>query len=155
MKRKIFIDGHLGMNPEEKTTTNGTKYVTFRLANHCYGDAEDVTYWFTVTVWDAALQKWCMNNLKKGSFVEVYGQYTDRVYVSNKTNQAEIGRDITARDVAFCGAPRREDDAQAGQTAPAQAAPESAPVPEAGAPKAQPMPEAPVADAPADDDLPF
>lgn len=161
--RSITVTGHLGNDPEVKTTSNGRQYTTFRLANHEYTDQENVTYWYTVTVWDSGLQKWCQS-LKKGSNVYVIGLPTDRTYKSTKTGTDEIGRDIRANDVGYIGGNKRDDDVQAGQTAPAQAAPiqESAPVQEAPA-KAKPAKAAKAATAPvaeavpdsADDDLPF
>ena len=161
--RSITVTGHLGNDPELKTTSNGRQYTTFRLANHEYTDAEGVTYWYTVTVWDSGLQKWCQS-LKKGSNVYVIGLPTDRTYKSTKTGTDEIGRDIRANDVGFIGGNKRDDDVQAGQTAPAQEAPinESAPVQKAPA-KAKPAkatntvstPVAEPASDGADDDLPF
>lgn len=149
MKRKLFVDGHLGNAPETKKTTRGTEYVTFRLANRIYTDPEDTTYWYTITVWDPAKQKWCMNNLKKGSFVEVSGDVTDRSYTSTKTNQSEIGRDITADYIGFCGAPRREDDNQTAQTAPQESPVQVAPS------DAKPVTPSAPKEASADNDLPF
>lgn len=119
MIRRIEIDGFLGTNPEVKTTSNGHQYTTFRVANRVYGDAENVTYWFSVTVWDSGLQKFCQS-LKKGSAVVVLGNYTDRTYKSNVTGMDEISRDIRAISIDFPSVGRREDDAQTAQTAPAQ-----------------------------------
>lgn len=119
MIRRIEIDGFLGTNPEVKTTSNGHQYTTFRVANRVYGDAENVTYWFSVTVWDSGLQKFCQS-LKKGSAVVVLGNYTDRTYKSNVTGMDEISRDIRAISIDFPSVGRREDDTQTAQTAPAQ-----------------------------------
>lgn len=151
--RKMIVSGHLGNDPEVKTTNRGTQYTTFRIANHEYTDGENVTYWFTVTVWEPTLQNFC-KSLKKGSLVYVDGEYTDRTYLSNKTNTTDVGRDLRATAIYFGqGGGKREDDTQAGQTAPAQAA--TAPAPETAAPaKAQPATAAPAENA-GEDDLPF
>lgn len=151
--RKMIVSGHLGANPEVKTTNRGTQYTTFRIANHEFNDGENVTYWFTVTVWEPTLQNFC-KSLKKGSLVYVDGEYTDRTYLSNKTNQTDVGRDLRATAIYFGLGNKREDDAQAGQTAP-----QAAPVPEQ-TPAPAPVVEQPTTDAaPAaeggDDDLPF
>lgn len=119
MIRRIEFDGFLGTNPEVKTTSNGHQYTSFRVANRVYGDAENVTYWFSVTVWDAGLQKFCQS-LKKGSAVVILGNYTDRTYKSNITGQDEISRDVRAISIDFPSVGRREDDAQTAQTAPAK-----------------------------------
>jgi single-strand DNA-binding protein len=121
--RKMIVSGHLGMDPEIKTTNRGTQYTTFRIANHEYADAEGVTYWFTVTVWEPSLQNFC-KSLKKGSLVYVDGEYTDRTYTSNKTGQIDVGRDLRATAIYFGqGGGKREDDSQVAQTAPMQETP--------------------------------
>lgn len=163
--RTIFVSGHLGNDPEVKTTSNGRQFTTFRIANHEYNDPENVTFWYSVTVWDNGLQKWCQS-LKKGSNVYVIGTPTDRTYNSTKTGFAEIGRDIRAIDVQYYGGARRDDDTQEANTVPAQAAPvqpasaqESAPLQEALSKKAPAKKaanfEPPAANEAADDDLPF
>jgi len=119
MIRRIEFDGFLGTNPEVRTTSNGHQYTTFRVANRVYGDAENVTYWFSVTVWDPSLQKFCQS-LKKGSAVIILGNYTDRTYKSNITGQEEISRDVRAITIDFPSVGRREDDTQTAQTAPTQ-----------------------------------
>lgn len=153
MIRTITIDGFLGTAPEVKTTSNGREFTTFRVANHAYGDAENVTYWFSVTVWEAGLQKFCQS-LKKGSAVIITGDYNDRTYKSNVTGTDEIGRDIRATAIHFPTVGRREDDSQAGQTAPAT--PQEAPA-QASPAKPAVAKAAPAAPAPegGDDDLPF
>lgn len=148
MIRTITIDGFLGTAPEVKTTSNGREFTTFRVANRAYGDAENVTYWFSVTVWEAGLQKFCQS-LKKGSAVIITGDYNDRTYKSNVTGTDEIGRDIRATAIHFPTVGRREDDSQAGQTAPAT--PQASPAKPAVA-KAAPAAPAPEG---GDDDLPF
>ena len=160
--RKIIVSGHLGANPEIKTTSRGTQYTTFRLANHEYSDGENVTYWFTITVWEPSLQKLC-ENLKKGSLVYVDGLLTDRVYMSNKTGQYDVGRDIRAVSIDFGLGGKRDDDSQGAQPQ-TSVKPANEPTPET---PAQPVTEAtatkpaktkPAAEPAAnsdEDDLPF
>lgn len=158
--RKMIVSGHLGNDPEIKTTNRGTQYTTFRIANHEYTDAEGVTYWFTVTVWDINLQNFC-KSLKKGSLVYVDGELTDRTYTSNKTGQVDVGRDLRATAIYFGQGGKRDDDTQTtpAQAAPAQAAPASAPEPETPAPAKAKASKAKTvnteASDTADDDLPF
>ncbi len=150
--RNLTLTGHLGNDPEVKTTSNGRQYTTFRLANHVYTDPENTTYWYTITVWDTGLQKLCQS-FKKGSYVYVIGLPTDRTYKSNKTGMDEIGRDIRAESAGFVGGNKRDDDAQAGQTAPAQVNVAPAANDQVSA---KPAPEVTATAAPAaDDDLPF
>lgn len=158
--RKMIVSGHLGNDPEVKTTNRGTKYTTFRIANHEYTDAEGVTYWFTVTVWEPTLQNFC-KSLKKGSLVYVDGEYTDRTYTSNKTGQVDVGRDLRATAIYFGqGGGKRDEDtntepADVPETAPVQEAVTPKPAKPAKATKSAPAPEMPPADNGGDDDLPF
>lgn len=104
--RKLIVTGHLGGDPEVKTTKHGTNYTTFRIGSTEYG--EENTSWISVTVWDSALQNFC-KNLKKGSNVIIDGDYTDRIYTSNKTGATEIGRDIRANAIYFGATPKKDD----------------------------------------------
>lgn len=142
----MIVTGHLGNDPEVKTTKGGTPYTTFRIANSEYGDAENSTYWFTVTVWESGLQNFC-KSLKKGSLVIVDGDYSNRIYTSNKTGAAEIGNDLRASSIHFGGGAKREDTDNAAQK-PAATAPAPQPAASAPAPAANAEPAA-------DDDLPF
>lgn len=113
----MSIMGRLGADPQIKETRNGIPYVQFRLANNAFGDPEGTTYWFTVTVWDGR----CMNmakKLKKGSLVEVDGDYSDRVYTNNNTGKMEIGRDLSATAIYFAGAPKDENNPNSMRTEP-------------------------------------
>lgn len=153
--REITVTGHVAADPETKTTKNGTEYVTFRIGNHEYNDEEGTTYWFSVTVWERGLQNWC-KSLKKGSAVNVTGRLTDRAYISNKTNQPEVGRDIRATYVEYALTARRDDDSQTAQSAPAPAAaPAEAPAAPKAAKTTKKATTAPAAEAQPDDDLPF
>ena len=105
--RKITVTGHLGADPEMKSTRNGVNYVSFRIGNNEYSD--DTTYWFSVSVWDTTLQNFCLKNLKKGSGVAIYGHYNDRLYTNPKTNQPEISRDILAKDIDFYSIGKKEN----------------------------------------------
>lgn len=117
--RKLIVNGHLGADPEVKTTKNGNKYTTFRMANSEYTDENNATYWFNVTVWDTFLQNWCINNLKKGSFVLVDGEYSNRLYTSNKTGAYDIGNDIRAASVHFGGGSKRDGETPSNDNTPA------------------------------------
>lgn len=148
---KATLQGRLGNDPEVKTTRNGASYTTFRLAEKDSRNRDEagnpITRWYTVTVWDSAMQNFC-KTLHKGSAVEVSGYYEDRPYTSQKTGLPEIGRDINARMIDFCiGADQKRDDQQ-------QQKPETPKAPTAK-PEAPQAPQAPQPQAEGDDDLPF
>ena len=138
--RVLSVQGYLGTDPEFKTTKNGSSYVTFRLASNEPKDKDangnQITYWYTVFVWDSALQNFC-KVLKKGSSVTVVGDPTDRVYTSQKTGLPEIGRDIKAAMIGFNqGGQRKEDN---GEQEAGTSAPQAAQAPAQA--KAQPQPQ--------------
>lgn len=148
--RKLIVTGRLGGDPEVKLTQSNKNYTTFRVASQEYG--EENTMWFTVTVWDSALQHFC-TNLKKGTSVIIDGDYSDHTYVSKISNQVEISRDIRANSVYFGALPLKDDSNMAQQptvtTQPVQAAPTTQKQSKAKAAVAE---QAPSVD---DDDLPF
>lgn len=150
--RTIRVTGHLGMDPEVRTTKSGIQYTTIRIASHEYNDPEDSTSWFSGTVWEPGWQKFCQS-LKKGTGVIVEGDYSDRIYTSNKTGQNEISRDIRVNAIYYTLGGRRDDDTQNAQTAPAET-PAPAPAAPAKPTKAKKVAEPEPAPA-SDDDLPF
>lgn len=105
----MSIMGRLGGDPQLKETKNGTQYLQFRLANNAFGDPDGTTFWLTVTVWDGRCMK-VAKTLKKGSTVEVEGDYSDRVYTNNNTGKTEIGRDISATAIYFASSPKDENN---------------------------------------------
>ena len=162
--RFLTVTGHLGADPEFKSTKNGATYASFRLANNEFEDKDEngsqVTYWYTVFVWDSALQNLC-KVLKKGSSITVVGRVSDRVYISQRTGMPEIGRDIKASMIFFNTGMRKDDEDQASHEPSKQqqpAAKSAAPAP-AQAPAAAPAPQAAatveVGPDSNEDDLPF
>ena len=148
--------GRLGADPEMKETAKGTQYVQFRFANNAFGDPEGSTAWFTATVWEGRCMKMA-KTLKKGSLVEVEGDYSDRLYTNKKTGSVEIGRDITVTAIYFAGSPKDENNTNNARTE----APATVSVSEtksqsnkAHAAKPAPAPANTVEAAP-DEDLPF
>lgn len=153
--RTLTVMGYLGGDPEFKSTKNGANLVTFRLGNNELGEKDEngqpKTVWYTVTVWDGSLYNFC-KYLKKGSGVVVGGDYSDRIYMSNKTGQCEISRDIKANSIYFFPSGKKDSD----QTAPQAAAqPKPQPQPQA-APQPAPRPAAVETNPDSnEDDLPF
>ena len=155
--RFLTVTGHLGADPEFKSTKNGATYASFRLANNEFEDKDEngsqVTYWYTVFVWDSALQNLC-KVLKKGSSITVVGRVSDRVYTSQRTGMPEIGRDIKASMIFFNSGMKKDDDQASHEPSRQQQ-----PVQRAAAPASEPTPRAAVAvevgPESNEDDLPF
>ncbi len=109
-KRIMSITGRLGSDPELKTTEKGNRYYQFRMANKVFNDPDDFTFWFTVNVWEGSR---CFNmteKLKKGSAIEVIGDYSDRLWTNTKTNEIKIGRDITAVAIYYIESSKKDNN---------------------------------------------
>ena len=112
MKRIMSVMGHLGADPEVKTSKTGNQYIQFRLANQAYGDAEGETCWLTVTVTSANSRAMALaKTLKKGYCIEVTGDYSDKIY-QTKDGKYGIGRDLNASLIYFCGGSTKRDESQ-------------------------------------------
>ncbi len=94
---KVELDGFIGMEPEVKTLTNGSKLVRFSLAtNEDYknkaGEWVKNTTWHNVVMWNKVAEK-AEETLKKGTRVSVTGKLVNRQYTDkegNKRNTFEI-----------------------------------------------------------------
>jgi single-strand DNA-binding protein len=80
---RIQLIGHLGKDPEVRTTTQGKKVSTFTLAvsrrwKNSSGEDKESTDWFNVEAW-GHLGEVCKQFLRKGRLVFLEGQLrTDR-----------------------------------------------------------------------------
>lgn len=87
---RVQIIGNLGVDPQEKQTTKGTKYTTFSVAVNRYwkgadGKANKRTDWFNVESW-GKLGEVCLSLLNKGSLVYLEGELrTDRYEKDGET----------------------------------------------------------------------
>lgn len=92
MVNKIIIIGHLGKDPEIRTTNNGNKVATFSVAtsknwkDKDSGEKHSKSEWHRVVCWsksliDAVIQPYC----KKGSKVYVEGTMEYREWDDTKT----------------------------------------------------------------------
>lgn len=84
VKNHVQLIGHLGADPEVKTTTTGKTFVNIRLAtSERYKNAKDEwqeeTQWHNITFWDQLALR-AKDNLKKGSMILVQGKLVNRTY---------------------------------------------------------------------------
>lgn len=114
---KIIIVGNLGRDPELKYTPQGTAVCTFSVATSekqrdKYGDSQEVTTWFRVTVWGKQAEA-ASKYLAKGKPVYVEGrlrleEYTDR----DGKNRSSL--EVTATDIQFIAARESREDSEIG-----------------------------------------
>ena len=103
---KIEIIGHLGKDPETKTTPSGKQVCNFSVAVSERKD--DPTQWFNVQAWEK-LADVCGQYLKKGSQVLIVGRMVSRKY--EKDGVTKEAWDIVAREMVMLGGKPEGQDA--------------------------------------------
>lgn len=88
MKNKVQLMGHLGADPEVKTTAGGSKYARMRLAtNEVYvnkgGEKVTDTTWHQLVAWDKQADI-AAQYLRKGSEVLLEGRLSNRQWEDSK-----------------------------------------------------------------------
>ena len=87
MFSKIVIVGHLGRDPEEKTTSNGLTLAKVGVAVKGRGRDAD-TIWWNVTAFNKSAE-YCTKYLKKGELVLVEGRINVREYTNKEGVQVK------------------------------------------------------------------
>ena len=95
------FNGRLGADSELKTSKNGNKYVTMRVASNDFVNGENVTTWVRV-VWNGDRAVKMQEHMKKGSFVSVWGTLRTSLY-DTKNGEKAIAIDVMADRVDFVG----------------------------------------------------
>lgn len=85
--------GNLGSDPEDKTSSGGTRYCKFSLASNKKVRGEKVTTWINCTVFDDKKIEFIMNYVRKGTRLFVEGEPTARAYEQN--GEAKASLDLT------------------------------------------------------------
>lgn len=113
--REITLDGRIGKDAEIRTTSNGTKYVRFNLANSTYRNKEQKTEWFEISSYDPFIIDKMAPYLTKGKYIFVVGEIES--VVSIKNTQVYLNHYITAHSIQFSNAGgKRENDGVSGIT---------------------------------------
>jgi len=98
---EVSLMGHLGKDPETRTSERGTTYTTFSMAANYKNQGEDITTWFNVTCFGHS-SNFVNNYLKKGSAVYVSGELQPRTY-SKKDGTNGTSLDVKAMIVKGVG----------------------------------------------------
>ena len=142
----VDICGRLGLDAELKTSKNGNKFVSMRVASNDFIGGENVTTWVSV-IWSGERAIKMQEYLKKGSSVIVRG--TPKMYLYDTKDGAKaIAMDVFADRVDFVGG----KDTQSSDNAQQENAAEQ-PQPQAAPSVTQPQVAASASAS--DDDLPF
>lgn len=78
---KVILIGRLGMNPEERATTGGTRVSTFRIATDSYrgNNSEKITEWHRIVAYGKVAEQ-CNQYLQKGRLVCIEGSLQTRMW---------------------------------------------------------------------------
>ncbi len=85
MINKAILIGHVGRDPEHRTTNNGTSVSTFSLATTRKYNGNEETTWHNVVAW-AKLAEICADYVKRGQLVYVEGRIQVREYEDRDGN---------------------------------------------------------------------
>lgn len=99
LRNKVQLFGHLGMNPEVRTTENGKKMARMSLATHenyrnAQGEWVRDTQWHNLIAWGKTAEL-VEKKLQKGSEVLIEGklqhrEYTDRSGVKRYITEVQV-----------------------------------------------------------------
>lgn len=98
---KVMLIGRLGRDPEERTTSGGTRVSSFSLATDTYRgvNTEKTTEWHRVVAFGKTAEM-CNRYLHKGRLVCVEGQLQTRTWEKSPGDR-KIFTDIVASRVTF------------------------------------------------------
>jgi len=98
---KILLIGRLGGDPEERSTTGGTRVSKFSLATDNYrpGNGEKTTEWHRIVAYGKAAET-CNQHLRKGRLVCVEGSLQTRCW-EKSPGEKHYFTDIVASRVTF------------------------------------------------------
>lgn len=79
LRNRVQLIGHLGVDPELKTTQNEKRFATIRLATtdrfQRNGEWKEDTQWHRLILWEKMAER-AADQLKKGSFIALEGKIT-------------------------------------------------------------------------------
>jgi len=110
---KIIVVGNLGREPELRYTPQGKAVCSFTMASNekrrdKSGDAQDVTTWFRVTLWEKMAEN-ASKYLDKGSQVYVEGRLRIEEWQDRDGNN-RFTLEVSASDMKFLGTPAQRDE---------------------------------------------
>lgn len=112
---QVILVGHLGSDPELKSTPTGRQVAEFRMAtsrkwNDAQGQLKEATEWHRVKVWGRMAES-VARFLHKGRQVFVEGRIETRKWVDKEGHDRFI-HEIIARQVVFLGGGRQNGAAR-------------------------------------------
>lgn len=101
---RVLLVGHLGRDPELRTTTNGTSVCEFSVATNerwkdQQGNPQEKTDWHRIVVWGRQAEN-VARYLSKGSQALIEGKLQTRDYTDKEGNKRYI-TEVVAQNVQF------------------------------------------------------
>ena len=104
----LTTDGRLGRNAELKTTSGGTKYIKFTIANNEYERGETITNWYDVITYSDFTIEHQLNLLTSGTYVIISGIPKETVNV--KDGRVYLNLSINALKIDIPSFKKKEDE---------------------------------------------
>ncbi|PCI78144.1 single-stranded DNA-binding protein [Candidatus Aerophobetes bacterium] len=96
----MTLMGHLGADPEVRSTPSGQKVTTLRVAANQRRGGKEETTWWKVTIWGDHLDK-MLSFFKKGSSIIAYGEMSKPEIYTDKSGQPQVSLNLTASSLGF------------------------------------------------------
>ncbi|NTW56614.1 MAG: single-stranded DNA-binding protein [Chlorobiaceae bacterium] len=117
---KVMLIGHLGSDPERRTTNSGQSVVNFTLATNenfkdSSGNLQERTEWHRIVVW-GKLADICSQYLKKGRQVYLEGRLQTRSWDDAKSGEKKYATEIVCTDMQMLGGQRDQGGNEGGSS---------------------------------------
>lgn len=100
MSNCVHVIGHLGSDPVTRVTAKGTKITTFSVATNSREAGEDITIWWSITIWGDQFD-YILPYLRKGSAVFITGKLKKPTTYDDKEGGKRISLPVTATSIDF------------------------------------------------------
>ncbi len=112
LRNSVRLIGHLGQNPEVKTTANGKKVANFSIAtNETYTDASgkkvSEAMWHSIVAWGKQAE-FSEKYLEKGKEVAIEGKLSMRDYLDKSGNKKYV-TEIVVNDILMVGSKEKKN----------------------------------------------
>ncbi len=96
----IMVAGHLGADPESRTTPSGHKVTTLRVAANQRRGGKEETTWWKITIWGDQFDK-ILYYFKKGSAIIIYGEMSKPEIYTDREGKPQVSLNVTASQISF------------------------------------------------------
>ncbi len=147
----IEIFGHLGADVETRSTQDGTKVSTLRMATNIKKGDKDVTIWYQISLWGSQWDR-VLPHLTKGKGLILVGELQPPRTYTDKNGAVQVALDVRAEFLRFSPFGRTDrPEGQQGTTQYGQAQSGAVRAPQ----PASPMYSGDFSESAADEDVPF